>query len=446
MALPTRWFPIPQKAQQHPTISRYTNSINKPTVPNICVCAGRRSFKTEKAKRAIVHAATTQKGWTIVVGAPTFAQLVKIFWKDLKDLIDPRLIKKVSEAMKTIDMWNGSQIMLVSMKEAQRMEGIPVHMVVIDEAQQIPDLEHIVSSTISPGLVATDGFLLLIGRPNNLGYYYKCFKKGLDPNNEEWVSFTWKSSEVMTKKQIERAKSEVSALHYEREYDAIFSNSLSMCYNYMEQMTKLPVEVLQMPIDPLEPLVLFTDFNYSVCPFSTGIGQFRRVSINGMLMEIFYIHEVQSNQYTNTEMQIELLKESIDTYLPNLTWKDYIYNVYGDFAGHQNKSSSSVTDWEIFARDFKDAIGYFEYTQKCLSIRDSVGATNNRMVMANGTIYTYINKSMSQALIDDWEMLVWNDDSNDYAKTDPQYGHISRAYDYLNDYEFPVEERVTVIG
>jgi hypothetical protein len=89
------------------------------------VTAGRRSGKTELAKRKIVEQLVC---WTaagargrILAGAPTRAQAEGIFFRDLVDLLDPDWVETVRESDLYIETMSGASVSVVGLDEPQRI-------------------------------------------------------------------------------------------------------------------------------------------------------------------------------------------------------------------------------------------------------------------------------------------------------------------------------------
>src|SRR5687768_17154450 len=95
-----RWYPL----IQHPVqVALVTDNVRFKVVP-----AGRRSGKTEKAKRFVVREAMRVPG-PYFIAAPTRDQVKKIYWNDIKLLSLTSIIGRdvVSESELTIKFPNG---------------------------------------------------------------------------------------------------------------------------------------------------------------------------------------------------------------------------------------------------------------------------------------------------------------------------------------------------
>ena len=76
-----RWYDLIDHPVQVELMNAVKNGVRFPVVP-----AGRRSGKTERFKRFIVKQAWKNPNELYFAGAPTYQQVKKIFWQDLKRL------------------------------------------------------------------------------------------------------------------------------------------------------------------------------------------------------------------------------------------------------------------------------------------------------------------------------------------------------------------------
>src|SRR5438128_733440 len=129
LQLPARW----NQLRPHPAGEAYSNSLHRfNTVP-----AGRRSGKTERAKRKLVLKAITHAmPWAgrFFAGAPVRDQAKRIFWEDLKSLTPRDVLAGIpSESELTIRYVNGSELVVIGMDKPERIEGQPWDGGVLDE-------------------------------------------------------------------------------------------------------------------------------------------------------------------------------------------------------------------------------------------------------------------------------------------------------------------------
>jgi hypothetical protein len=167
-----RWYPLIPHPVQLQLIRAVDDGIRFPVVP-----AGRRSGKTERAKRFLAKRAMYEPGKKFFAGAPTFAQAKKIWWNDLKDLTFSSLhLKKPSETELQIFLPNGSEIHIIGFDQPQRFEGIPWDGGIIDEIADVKEkaiIENILPAlnTFNPMRPDYRAWCWFIGVPEGLGHY-----------------------------------------------------------------------------------------------------------------------------------------------------------------------------------------------------------------------------------------------------------------------------------
>jgi len=430
-----RWFDIPPHVQNHSVQKRLLKDLNGRSYNNYVIVAGRRSFKTERfLKRFFVQYILSNPKVVALLGAPTQAQARNIFWRDIKALIPPELILgKPSEVRLEIELINGSILSVIGLQEFKRVQGTRAHLVGITEYQDCDP--QVYNESFEPMLNDTGGIWIEEGRPFGKNHFYSDYLKGLQ-RIDGWSSYSWKASEVLTDEQILRAKANLTLSDYEREYNANFDVNASVVYSgYSEKNLELPRILIDKPIDSTLPIIIACDFNATEKPMSWVIGQQRY--LEDLNKYVTYWHETLSFQYTNTYTMCDILHDKLV--------KEYHLNIstaklefYGDFAGTQIKSNSTMSDWEIIGSRFRNAGSFDLFIQPCKSIRNSVQATNLQLSNALGVIGTYLNKKMNRALIDDFVFCEWKMNSREIDESNPLRGHASRAIDYYNDYRHPI--------
>ena len=128
-----RWYPLIEHPVQLDLMGAVGRGIRFPIVP-----AGRRSGKTERAKRFLAKQAMENANEKYFAAAPTYNQAKKIWWDDLKMLTLSVLHpKKPSESALIIYLPNGTEIHVLGLDQPQRIEGINWTGGIIDEIADI---------------------------------------------------------------------------------------------------------------------------------------------------------------------------------------------------------------------------------------------------------------------------------------------------------------------
>ena len=425
-----RWFPIPAKAINHPIQIELVKDISNESFRNYIIAAGRRSYKTERfLKRLFVQKALREENKIYFLGAPVRKQAKEIFWNDVKDLSKKIYVKSISETDLKIIYKNGCVLNVVGLKEFSTIEGGRAHGVGISEWQRCDPAVY--DQTFQPMLNDTRGFCVKEFRPLGKNHAYDDYIK----KNEGWKSYHWTAEDILDPIQILEAKNDLGEQDYNREYLASFeTGSSDPYYAYSELNNKAYKPNWKLPT------ALTCDFNATDKPMSWVLGQ--KENVGGY--DITNWFKAFSYQYTNTEKMCEVL----DIYLKQELGDNYRITVrlYGDYrSGKAKQSNSSYTDWEIIHSYFANKIKFIDCYKSCTSIRDSIGATNAQMCNTLGIRKQFVNPETCKPLVLDWQKCEWADNQMELKEWETtegvKRGHLCRAVDYYNDYEYPIKPK-----
>lgn len=420
--LTPRWFPLPETVLNHNVQRQLREDLFKRDAWHFTIVAGRRSFKTERfAKRFIVSQAMNNSNHNYFATAPTRLQAKDIFWKDLKELIPAYVVKTISESELKITLTNGTFIKVAGMEAYKRIEGTPANGIVLSEYQETDPEAYL---SIQPMIIDTHGWVIKEGRPIGKNHFYDDYLRGVN-NEPGYKSYHWISKGILSDEQIATAKNDLGEDDFKREYEASFetgSNSPYYAYTYLNNNSEYV-------INDRFPVIVACDFNATDSPMSWVVGQ--RVIHN--TLDVTYWVKCLSFPFTNTETMCGILKEYLNK---QILPADLIF--YGDFAGNQQKSNSSRTDWQIIRQQFSNYKNYIERVKPCRSIRDSIGATNAQLCNALGQRKQFVNPAECKALVTDWQKCEWKSNGVELKSNDVLRGHASRAVDYYNDYEHSI--------
>lgn len=426
--LNARWFPIPEKAVNHPIQIQLKQDLLTNKFRNYVIAAGRRSFKTERfLKRYFVKESSNNANEINYLGAPVRKQAKEIFWKDIKELSLKWNIKTISETDLKIEYKSGSTLQVVGLKEFSSIEGTRAHRVGLSEFQKCdPD---VYAQTFEPMLNDTKGILVAEFRPLGKNHAYDFYLKGVN-HIKNWASYHWTAEDILDAEQIETAKANLALQDYRREYLADFeTESGSPYYAYSDLNNK------SYQFNPNKPLIVTCDFNATVKPMSWVVGQ--KTIESGR--EMTYWFECLSFTYTNTQTMCGIL----DDYLKTLQSYPVTINFYGDYSGGADKSNSSYSDWEIIENFYRNKVNFVKNIKFCKSIRNSIGATNAQLCNSLNEYKQFINPETCKELVLDWQKADWKSNSKELDDKDNLRTHSCRAVDYYNDYEYPVIEKST---
>ena len=178
------------------------------------VCCGRRFGKSELSQIEIINEAL--KGNSVAYITPTY-QLAKTFFN--------KLVKCVpfenNKSDLIINFPNDGNVMFFTGERLDALRGRKFHLVVIDEASFIPNLEDGWLNSIRPTLTDYKGKALFLSTPKGKNYFYSLFMKGI-AGEDNWQSFkfTTYDNPYIDKSEIDEASRQLPSVVFEQEYMA----------------------------------------------------------------------------------------------------------------------------------------------------------------------------------------------------------------------------------
>lgn len=376
--------------------------------------AGRRSGKTELAKRKLVISLPQKKEWPdprYFAAAPTRDQAKRIFWKDIKALTPEGWVKKIYETDLCLLTKFKSEIWIVGLDKPQRIEGTPWDGGVLDEyanmrASAWPE-------NIRPALSDREGWCWFIGVPEGLNHYKELVDYAGDGKDGDWGVYSWRSSDILPQKELDAARKVLDERTFRQEYEASFEGSTGRVY-YAYSPDKHQNANISL-IDDL-PLCVCCDFNVDPCVWEIAQTDGKTVWV---LDEILL-------RNTNT---IEMGKAFLKRYGRH---KAGII-VYGDSAG-MARSTTGRSDYAILSElGLKDQ----RIRRANPQVKDRVNALNSMLENTKGTARLFHHPSCA-ALRKDFENVQWKDGNSEIDKTNHERTHASDALGYFIEYEFPL--------
>jgi hypothetical protein len=390
------------------------------------VPAGRRSGKTERAKRYVAKQGMKNAGEMYFLAAPTRDQVKKIFWDDIKALtLSASHPKRPSESDLKVFMPNGTEIHLIGLDKPQRIEGIGWTGGVIDEIADVKEEAWEANifpalNTVSPLRPDHRAWCWLIGVPDGLNHYYDMYQKALSDAHPDWAGYHWKSSEILPDDVIDAAKRSMSRKQYLQEFEASFETATGRIYedygkaNYTSET-----------IQPHERLSWMHDQNYT--PLSSAIGVVRENALY-LLDEIVLTSAVSRQSAT----------EFVERYKDH---KNKHVDVYGDPAGKAGEKHGHSSDYT----DIEDVLktNGWTYTRKVAraapAIKDRQNAVRAKICNASGerTLFCnpikapYCNKGLATVQLQKGSTF------QEDQKNDTQ--HITTAIGYMVHRVWPID-------
>ena len=397
------------------------------------VTSGRRSGKTELAKRFVVTKAVTERTpWETnyyFCGAPTRPQAKKIYWNDIKSLSRPWWSKPPSESELTVFLeYDGikSEITVLGLDAPARIEGMPWNGGILDEYGNMK--KDTFDANIFPALADREGWCWLIGVPEGRNHYYEkaLFATGnaipvsipksggvVTSSDPEWGYYNWFSSDILSPKMIESARNLLDERTYKQEMEGQFVSYGGQLYYSFDSDC---INDLVAKHNPNEALYLTCDFNKN--PMAWSVAQIDYMGSKKRLKVIDDINQLNNAKTHAGALQfVKQFKEH----------REKVVIVTGDAANNYESHRDFTTDYMIIKSTLQKH-GW----QVMLKVPTHNANINNRVNIVNSLFEhgrCYINSKVKLLALD----LERNesDNSGGKDKTDPMQTHASDNFDYL---------------
>jgi hypothetical protein len=366
--------------------------------------------------------------------APTYGQAKLIAWEIIKSVIPAHYrIGLPNESELYVRLHNGSRIRLFGLDRPERIFGVKLAGALIDEYDQTKN--NVYETFIRPALSDSQGFCWFVGNPDATKKKLKNLFDDVRVNKRaEWTAFHYRSIDggYIPKEEIELAKRDLDPRTFREQYEASFEDVLGQVYYGFsdENIAAIDPEGAKVDYKPNLPIRLFWDFN--VNPFCVGAAHFiQKHSDMGKPYQDIHVVDEFILRNSNTPEMCKLLTKKYENHKAGLI-------VYGDATGQSRDTSSSMSDYQIIADAFKNFPG-FQMKIKTSNPRekDRVNAVNSKLQSYDGKRHVFIKPGL-KALPKDMMNVVYKEGTTEIDKSDLEYTHISDAFGYLIDAEFPV--------
>jgi hypothetical protein len=410
-----RWYPFRPHATQFALWSTPARFVS--------VQAGRRSGKTELAKRRLVRylpvpiPGCPQPRYAF--GAPTHAQAKEIAWQDLLDLIPDRWIRggkngpNVSYSTLTIDTIFGSSLRVFGLDKPYRVEGSYLNGVGLDESSDIRPGAF--DRVIRPMLSDYGGWAWRVGVPKRQGIgaaEFNAFHDSCEAGEYlDGAAFWWASADILLPEEIKAARETLDPKDFREQFEARRETAGGQIFYAFHR----DFNVRPCPYTPGRAIVVGSDFN--VDPMAWVLG-----------------HNYSSSQGNRVEWFDEIwLRNSNTQAALDVLWARYSnhtggWQFYGDAASKQRKTSAHTTDYVQIFNDprFTRAGRTVHYPEANPPTADRFAATNAMFCNADGVHRMFVDPRCKR-LIQDLEGRYYKPGTREAADS----GDLSHATDAL---------------
>lgn len=458
--MPTsRWYPLRRHTEQVRLVADTDAQPNgKPSVRFPVIPAGRRSGKTERAKRQILKIAFNAAwGSNYFFGAPTRDQAKRIFWKDLKELVPKwSMMRRPSEQHLEVYLKNGVTLAVLGMDVPERIEGQPWDGGVLDEYGNMKKeawVQH-----VRPALSDRGGFCWLIGVPEGRNHYYHTYNEACEDASGAWGAYTWFSDTVLPAAEIAQARADMDELTFRQEYQAEFVNFVGQAYYPFSRETHCAR--LRDKYDPDANLILCFDFN--VDPGVCAVVQEVELPVKhkpvpfvidgreifGKALQLDPTHgsavigEVHIPINSNTPAVCKKLVADWGKHRGRIL-------VYGDATGGSRGSAQTEgSDWDLVKNALYDQFGpervIFHVPEANPTERARINAVNSRLRSQDRTIRLMVDPVSAPMTVVDLEgvRLLEGGSGEIDKKRDPELSHLTDGIGYYVVRRYPIRPDV----
>lgn len=385
--------------------------------------AGRRSGKTENAKRYLIKQAMKKPG-KYFAAAPTHDQAQRIFWDDLKLLsfwcvqVDLPLY-----SVPRLRLNNGSTIDIIGLDKPQRIEGIPWKGGIIDEIANTKADAWTMNikpalNTINPLDPDHRAWCWLVGVPEGLNHYYDLAEYARTSGDPDWGFYTWKSAEILPPDEVEKERRTMSARQFKQEYEGSFETAGGRIYDDYDA-SNTTGEVIQ----EHEQLLWCHDFNYS--PLSSVICVVRG-------SQVFALDEIVLQSAVARQTAVEFAERYKEH-------KNRRVLIYGDPAGKAGEKHGQTSNYNEIETYLKDNGWYPERRVRAAApaIRDRQNAVRAKICNAAGERNLFVNAKKCVYMHKGFSTVQLKEGSA-FIEKETDYQHITTAIGYMIAYEYPI--------
>lgn len=216
-----------------------------------CVVAHRRAGKTVASIVDLIDAALRCEALNgrFAYLAPYYAQAKDVAWGYLKQYATPIPGVTTNESELRVDFPNGARIRLYGADNYDRMRGIYLDGVVLDESADMDPRAW--SEVIRPALADRKGWASFIGTPKGKNAFWETYERAVA--TPEWFNLRLKASEtgLIDPDELRALRAEMSEDEYARELETSFEAAVEGSY-YARLLTQSEVDgrIGSVPHDP----------------------------------------------------------------------------------------------------------------------------------------------------------------------------------------------------
>lgn len=223
-----------------------------------CVVAHRRAGKTVAAIMDLIDSALRcdKPDGRYAYVAPYYAQAKDVVWAYVKKYTGAIPGASANESELRVDLPSGARVRLYGADNYDRMRGLYLDGVVLDEyADQPPQAWR---EVIRPALADRQGWALFIGTPKGRNAFHDIYQEAVA--SDDWFAIKLKASEtgLIPHEELDALKRQMSANEYRREFECDFDAAVEGAY-FAEAIDQARSEK-RIGVVPADPLMQYRAF------------------------------------------------------------------------------------------------------------------------------------------------------------------------------------------
>lgn len=225
-----------------------------------CLVCHRRAGKTVACVQKLIKKAAEFEGkdGRFAYIAPTYAQAKDVAWGYLKQFTSAIPGAEIRESDLCVIFPSGARIRLYGSDNYDRLRGLYLDGVVIDEAGDHDPRAW--PEVIRPALADRMGWAVFIGTPKGKNDFYRIYEKSVV--DDDWYSLMLKASEsgLLAEEELQSAKKDLSDNQFAQEFECSFDAAIQGAY-YAEllHVAQAQGRISHLAADPLMPITAYWD-------------------------------------------------------------------------------------------------------------------------------------------------------------------------------------------
>lgn len=228
------------------------------------IVAHRRAGKTVACINDLIRRAieTDKKDARYAYVAPLYAQAKDIAWNYLKEYAGPLLADAPNESELRVDLINGSRIRLYGADNPDRLRGIYLDGVILDEFADMRD--QVWGGVIRPMLTDRNGWAVFIGTPRGKNAFWELWQ--VAQKSDAWFKLQLKASEtrLISEEELDAALTDMGRDLWAQEFECSWEASLKGAF-YADELQRAKKEgrITKLPIERAIPVHVSFDLGIS---------------------------------------------------------------------------------------------------------------------------------------------------------------------------------------